>query len=240
MAFSHDGKVLAVGDFNGEITIVRASEPETLKAHHKKEVRSLAFSPNDTILASASADGTIMLHSWDGQTWKSAPKSLGKDMKPVNSVAFSPAKTTSILVSGGEDGLVFWDVASGERLAAPLEDGKAVNSVAFSPDGTTLASGRQDGTIVLWNTATRQPLRLQLDMHTDSVLAVAFSPNGKILASGGQDTAVIFWDVATGQVLDVPFREHMGAVTSVAFSPDGNTGLGRRRQIDNSLGRRNA
>ena len=68
MAFSHDGKVLAVGDFNGEITIVRASEPETLKAHHKKEVRSLAFSPNDTILASASADGTIMLHSWDGQT----------------------------------------------------------------------------------------------------------------------------------------------------------------------------
>ena len=223
MAFSHDGKVLAVGDFNGEITIVRASEPETLKAHHKKEVRSLAFSPNDTILASASADGTIMLHSWDGQTWKSAPKSLGKDMKPVNSVAFSPAKTTSILVSGGEDGLVFWDVASGERLAAPLEDGKAVNSVAFSPDGTTLASGRQDGTIVLWNTATRQPLGLQLDMHTDSVLAVAFSPNGKILASGGQDTAVIFWDVATGQVLDVPFREHMGAVTSVAFSPDGKT-----------------
>jgi len=44
-----------------------------------------------------------------------------------------------------------------------------VNSVAFSPDGKTLASGSDDGTVRLWDVASRQPVGGPLTGHTGGV-----------------------------------------------------------------------
>jgi type II secretory pathway pseudopilin PulG len=56
-----------------------------------------------------------------------------------------------------------------------------VNSVAFSPDGKTLASGSDDGTVILWDMASRKPLGGPLAGHKDEVWSVAFNPDGKTL-----------------------------------------------------------
>src|SRR6185503_6289750 len=72
----------------------------------------------------------------------------------------------------------------------------------FSPDGRTLAStgfegtGLTNGTIMLWDLATGQPLRQTLNGHTGIVRALAFSPDGLVLASGADDQAVVLWDVS--------------------------------------------
>ena len=46
-----------------------------------------------------------------------------------------------------------WDVATGEPIVTLQGHADGVSSVSFSPDGTTLASGAYDGTILLWDVA---------------------------------------------------------------------------------------
>jgi WD40 repeat protein len=70
-----------------------------------------------------------------------------------------------------------------------------VISIAFSSDGKILASGGDDGSVILWDLQTRQPIGEPLRGHDEGVNSVAFSSDGKILASGGVDGSVILWDM---------------------------------------------
>jgi WD40 repeat protein len=74
-----------------------------------------------------------------------------------------------------------------------------VTGVAFSPDGKLLASADTDGTVRLWDPATRQPAGAPLPADTapgGSVTAVAFSPDGKLLASAGTGGVLLLWEVS--------------------------------------------
>lgn len=98
--------------------------------------------------------------------------------------------------------MILWDVASCERIGEPLADHKGeVYSVAFAPDGKILASASADGTVILWDVATRKPhgeLRHKNAFLSNAfLLGVTFSPDGKTLASAAFTDDVILWDVAT-------------------------------------------
>src|SRR5947209_5603369 len=107
-------------------------------------------------------------------------------------------------------GVVWLSVACLGLLLSPLSAGEPqlrdtlkghtwiVTSVAFSPDGKTLASGRWDHTIKLWDAKTGKE-RATLKGHTSDVYSVAFSPDGKTLASASTDKTIKLWDAKTGK-----------------------------------------
>ena len=103
--------------------------------------------------------------------------------------------------------------------------------VSFSPDGTLLASGAEDDTVILWDVTTRKQIA-NLEGHTGWVTSVSFSPDGTTLASGSSGT-VILWDVATRK--RIANLEGTGRGTSVSFSPDGTLLASGSRSWDDTI-----
>ena len=178
---------------------------------HTDGVAAVSFSPDGSLLASGSSDGTILL--WDMRS-RERVATLGHT-DGVAAVSFSP--DGSLLASGSSDGtILLWDMRSRERVAT-LGHTDGVVAVSFSPDGSLLASGSSDGTILLWDMRSRE--RVATLGHTDGVVAVSFSPDGSLLASGLGDRTVLLWDVATRE--QVATLGHRFWVNAVSFSPDG-------------------
>lgn len=95
----------------------------------------------------------------------------------------------------------------------------AVLCVACSPDGQQTASGANDQTIRVWNTANGRQL-LCLRGHEARILSVAWSPDGRSIVSAADDRTVRIWEVDSGRQVAC-LRGHEDRVRSAAFSPDG-------------------
>ena len=181
---------------------------------HAAAVFSVSFSPDGTLLASGSWDGTVKV--WDVET-ETNIATLDEHTDAVSSVSFSPDGT--LLASGSWDGTVkVWDVETETNIATLDEHMGAVFSVSFSPDGTLLASGSWDETVKVWDVATETNIAT-LDEHMGAVFSVSFSPDGTLLASGSWDGTVKVWDVATRQ--NIATFPHTAEVLSVSFSTNG-------------------
>src|SRR5260221_1090140 len=109
---------------------------------HSDSVKSVAFSPDGGLLASASSDDTIKL--WDPQTGEHL-RTLEGHSHSVLSVAFSP--DGGLLASSSwDDTIRLWDLQTGEHLRTLEGLSASVESVAFSPDNALIRQSSQDET----------------------------------------------------------------------------------------------
>lgn len=110
------------------------------------------------------------------------------------------------------------------QLVGYLHPRAAIGSpMAISPDGQALAFVTRDGTIRLWDVATRQLVGEPLVGQTESVATLAFSTDGKTLASGGYQGAILLWEVAGRRLLGELLPKHPHVVRRLTFSPDSRT-----------------
>src|SRR5262249_15336113 len=148
---------------------------------HTARVRSVAFSPDGSLLASGGEDRKVCV------------KDLAGDVRPirfnlpniVNNVTFSNDGKTLAAVCNFPDGaLRLWDVGKWVEVILPGHSSH-VGGLAASPAGPLWVTGSEDGTIRFWDRTAKglPPYSIGPGMFGGEVLP-AFSPMSRYLVTG--------------------------------------------------------
>ena len=106
---------------------------------------------------------------------------------------------------------------------------KSVNAVAVSADGKLIASGGDEGNLIVWQQDgagyAAGPTREieSASEHAGPILSLAFSPDGKRVASGNMYGKLVVWDHTTKKDLFPTLKAHDGNINQIRFFPDGKT-----------------
>ncbi|MGK7889957.1 MAG: protein kinase [Leptolyngbyaceae cyanobacterium] len=112
-------------------------------------------------------------------------------------------------------------------LAYNLVQSQPITTLAINAEGTLLASGDNQGRIILWHlpSATRwhefaAHSFWQRDGHRDRITALQFSPEGSVLFSSSADSMIKQWDVCQPRLLQTLTGEGWG-ISTLILHPDG-------------------
>jgi WD40 repeat protein len=195
LAWSKDGKVLAVGTYQAVKLFNPADGTLIKELKGPADVcHSLQFSPDGKWLAGAGGppaqQGEIKI--WDTTSWAETKTITGHN-DYIYSIAWSGDNKT--LASASYDQLdKLRDTTNGSELKTLKDHADAVYGVAFNKEGTLLASCSADRSVKVWDVATGKRI-YTLAGHTDVVMSVAWSPSNNQIISASADKTFRIWNV---------------------------------------------
>jgi hypothetical protein len=220
LRLSPDGKLLAVGDDEGIVRIVRLETFEvvrTIRAHSQR-VSDLDFSPDNRTLLSAGRDGAIRY--WDIENGRQT-----RELRAPNSIPYSarmnPAFPDRWVIMGDRNGFLYaWDLSQNRIITnTKLHDGPVL-SVAYQPGGAgAFFSTGADGQLKI-----RLPMgqRFAVKAHEGPVFQAGYSETGRLLYTAGSDRKVKIWATARlqQQIPQTVLAGHLRYVIAADMSLD--------------------
>lgn len=152
-AFSPDGKWLATIERSGKAQVWNVEAPNAPAIISIQNAEAMVFSPDSATLAIVSREG---IYLWEFRIEaEEGPNRIDGNLGGFNKnpLTFSPDGT--ILIGSGMEGwsnpIKLWDVETGRYLGILSGHTEPVETLVFSHDGQILASGSDDGTVLLWD-----------------------------------------------------------------------------------------
>jgi WD40 repeat protein len=183
---------------------------------HRGQIMGIAASPDGSVVATVSADGTAQL--WDPEKLTPRGSAIVTGSSGGGDVTFTPDGDRVVVGSGRS--ISVWDLHGNqlERVEA-AED--VIWGVAVSPDGTHLATASADRTVAIRPMDHLTTVEHRLG-HSGVATDVAFSADSETLVSTSRSGEVRYWDSRSGELLGEPFAsraDRIGEVWRLAFGP---------------------
>jgi WD40 repeat protein len=150
LAFSPDGKLLALGTDTGSVRLwnVQTGSDRELHGGHSDVVSSVAFSSDGLVIISGGWDGTICL--WDAKSGNLIGDPSTGQLGVITDVAISP-KGDIFAAAAGDGTIQLWAMQSNQPLGSPFRGSRA-EKITFNARGSLLASLDNIGDLWLWDT----------------------------------------------------------------------------------------
>ncbi|CAN0921647.1 Cell division cycle 20.1, cofactor of APC complex, partial [Linum grandiflorum] len=198
LRYGSDGKIselVTVDDECGPVTSVSWNpDGRTLAiGGHKEEICGLKWSASGEQLASGGKDN--LLHIWEKRSMASSwLHRIEAHKSAVRAIAWCPYKG-SMVASGGDSTIKFWDTHRGGRLNS-IETGSEVCSLLWNKNEKELLSshGSPGNEITLWKYPAMLKIA-ELTGHSSRVLYMANSPDSCTVASAAGDETLRGWNV---------------------------------------------
>ena len=153
VTFSHDGRLLAVGDEGGYLWVWDWADGrlEMVLRAHDAPIYAVAFSPDDQLLVTGSRDRTARI--WHRTTRRQIGMLPGHEGR-VTSIKFSRDGGTILTYGAGR--VMGWSatVAPRDSVFATVQGGAEYGTLWFSPDGKSLGRSEVDFQMALCDVAS--------------------------------------------------------------------------------------
>ena len=250
LAFSPDGRILAVGSDNEIVLWDHDTETRKLVLTGKGRFFNLLYSPNgrNIVAWNMASQDHPNIYMWNIDMTEKQNSKLRHTIKDHNSEIFSIAFNSdgeTLVSSHNLEKLRFWDVSNGQlkTIGNGYQHQTRIHSVAFSPNGKILSTlsmfspiSSNIPVVLLWDTVTGEFLS-SLKGHEEALRnsrpygyggGIAFSSDGKTLVSGSRDGTVRLWNLKTAKgittgSLSSTIKGHTASVLCIGLSPDGHT-----------------
>jgi WD40 repeat protein len=170
-----------------------------LRGQHES-ITSVAWSPDGSMLLSASGDRSIVI--WDPERHREKNRLLGHEDSVTAATWFTTGSDFRILSASKDRSAIIWELGnSGEWEVGALLKGHTDSlTAAFpAPEGNKVVTGSHDRSVRIWS--EHRPGEWQqidkLDGHTERVTSVAWSPDGQKIVSTSSDRVTRIWRLSS-------------------------------------------
>lgn len=184
VAFSPDNRALVSAGADSALRVWELDRPDVCRRYqgHRHEILSVAWSPDGKHVVTSGMDGSVRV--WD--PWR-PPATSGPVVFPVvpyhYNLRLSSDSKSAILLEPTNRMAVLWDTVKMTPMEVLDFAGTNIGRIGWSYDDRLLATGFPDGSIRIWDLASRRTISsLRVPGHRIGYLE--FSADGRFLLCG--------------------------------------------------------